>query len=183
MPANETTARPSPGQDKFLGEWKAEYGVRDKKSWFSWDRKQLPNLPPPSGLPALRPPNAIAGPNYLGKATGFEAAPIGSDTGVAVTSSHDLPWRAICRVDVRYSDNHTGWGTGFLIDPGVVFTAGHVVFSDKGHGKAAELTITAGLTSQYPGSPLPSETVRYDDRWPQTFAEKWDYGAVILPNR
>jgi V8-like Glu-specific endopeptidase len=173
----------SEAQKKFLKEWNAEYGVREKRRWFDWSRKSPPNLPSPRSPPPPLPPKAVSTPEYLGKTTDTkrDIVLIGTDAGAAITYPDDL-WKSLCRIDVTYQSGQREWGTGFLIDPGVVLTAGHVVFSQE-YGRAAEVTVTPGLTSAYAGFPVQSNVVRCRGEWPQTFSERWDFGAVILPDR
>ena len=64
-----------------------------------------------------------------------------------------------------------------------MFTAGHVVFSDKGFGRAVKVIVTPGLTSQYPGYSVEALDVRYPPSWQSSLKEPWDYGAVILRDR
>src|SRR5262245_43668381 len=103
-------------QEKFLDEWEAGYGPQAKADWLKRGAPP-PELPAPSAEPAALPPNAVDAPGCLGKPSIFKrwiwagAPVIGVDEGKEVDVPRQLPWLAICRVDVTYQSNDQQWGT------------------------------------------------------------------------
>ncbi len=103
-----------------------------------------------------------------------------------------LPFSAIVRLQILYSKTNTlSMGTGFLVDPGVVITAGHILFSEK-YGLAEQIAVTPGCTlsrASYPPDPKLTQVVRNDrfrrhPLWARpTFEAQYDYGAILLPDR
>lgn len=53
---------------------------------------------------------------------------IGTDDRVRIQNPSVYPWRAICALRMTAKDGSRWIGTGFLVGPGTVITAGHCVY-------------------------------------------------------
>jgi glutamyl endopeptidase len=56
---------------------------------------------------------------------------IGADNRVRVFATTSYPWRAVCSLKITAKDNSKWIGTGWLVGPRTVITAGHCVFMVK----------------------------------------------------
>ncbi|MBX9623235.1 MAG: hypothetical protein K2X82_05430 [Gemmataceae bacterium] len=97
------------------------------------------------------------------------------------------PWRAICRLIVTARTGEQYLGTGWLISPRTVATAGHNVWLHRKGGWAAKVEVTpAYLDGSAPFGSQESDDLRTVDGWahgtPGTpSAAQSDYGAIVLP--
>lgn len=97
-------------------------------------------------------------------------------------STRRFPFNSVCLVEVWRNGRFTPWGSGSLIAPQVVLTAGHVL-RDNG-GLEAKVRVTPGAdfgagtaANRSQGSPVQQETVRARLRVHSSL----DYGVIILP--
>lgn len=101
-----------------------------------------------------------------------------------------LPWSAICHLYISYGHpNRRFIGTGFLVQPGVVVTAGHVIRS-KRYGYAEWIRVSPGRLDDDDRRRFqfvnPSEGLGKFEISPERKAGNWasayDYGGIVLPN-
>lgn len=152
--------------------------------------KDLPGFPKEidSKLRKLIVPTARIGVRAILPAGVGAAEPV--DTRVAV-DSHDLdslPFSAIGQLSVQHTSGATQFGTGFLIAPGVVMTAAHVLHSHE-HGPAVNVTFTSsclqGVASRESTrvQTVGRSRVRVTRRWGEgDDSIEGDYGIVLLPD-
>lgn len=69
---------------------------------------------------------------------------IGEDERARVLDTAALPWRMICNLNIVGSLG-AGTGTGWLVGPNTILTAGHCVHDRRIGGWATQVTVTPGL--------------------------------------
>jgi V8-like Glu-specific endopeptidase len=99
-----------------------------------------------------------------------------------------IPWLAICQLDVTYKTGRRALATGFLIDPILVATSGHVVHHpDPRYGFADAITVTPGF--QQPRERRKSHTSRDfapNRKWgadANSFLGALDYAVIAIADR
>lgn len=102
-----------------------------------------------------------------------------------------LPFSAICRIQIKFPGiNQPYQGTGFLVDPGLVLTAAHVL-NDPEHGPAEQAVVTPGcLADKVQSAPdlryeqvVDRGRIRTNVNWGRPdYRPDNDYGAILLPD-
>ena len=108
---------------------------------------------------------------------------IGTDNRVRISPTTSYPWRAICALRMTAKDNTKWIGTGWLVSPRTVITAGHCVYL-HGHGgwpKKIEV-IPAMNDASRPYGSFVGTTFRSVNGWINSKNRDYDYGAIILPS-
>lgn len=112
----------------------------------------------------------------------FQEVVIGPDNRVRVQNTTVFPWRAICGLRIQAANGQNFIGTGWLISPRTVITAGHCVFLHDAGGWARSITVIPGLNgAARPFGTHTSSTLRSVTGWTQSRNRNFDYGAIILP--
>lgn len=108
---------------------------------------------------------------------------IGVDNRVRITPTTSYPWRAICSLKITAA-NGTKWiGSGWLISPRTVITAGHCVYMHDEGGWAKSIEVIPGLNdASRPYSSGSSSYLKSVTGWTQSKNRENDYGAIILPS-
>jgi V8-like Glu-specific endopeptidase len=100
---------------------------------------------------------------------------------------NSYPFRAICRLVITSTSGGTYLGTGWLIGPRVLATAGHNVWLHDDGGWAAGVEVTPAYTDgSAPFGSQVTDDLHVSDGWanndPESQAAKQsDYAAIILP--
>ncbi|MEC2709698.1 serine protease [Bacillus thuringiensis] len=105
------------------------------------------------------------------------------DERLKVTDTKKFPWRAVCELIITTADGRKGSGTGWLVGPRTVITAGHCVFdtdTEKWH-KSIEV-IPARDHTKEPFNRVTSTIFWSVKGWIEHANNKYDYGAIILDN-
>lgn len=107
---------------------------------------------------------------------------IGPDNRVRVGNTTVYPWRAICSLRITAANGSRFIGTGWLIGPRTVITAGHCVFMHDAGGWVRSIEVIPGLndSSRPFGSHLGTQ-FRSVAGWTQSKNREFDYAAIILP--
>lgn len=130
----------------------------------------------PSGTTRLRKPNSAA------TSQPFSEVIIGTDDRVRVGNTTVYPWRAICGLKITAANGQRFIGTGWLIAPRTVITAGHCVFMHNEGGWARSIEVVPGLNdAARPYGSASSGALRSVTGWTQSRNREFDYGAIILP--
>lgn len=107
---------------------------------------------------------------------------IGTDDRVRVGNTTVYPWRAICGLKITAANGSRFIGTGWLIAPRTVITAGHCVFMHNEGGWARSIEVVPGLNdAARPYGSASSGALRSVTGWTQSRNREFDYGAIILP--
>lgn len=107
---------------------------------------------------------------------------IGVDNRVRIQNTAVYPWRAICALRITAANGARFIGTGWLVSPRTVITAGHCVFLHDNGGWARSIEVIPGLNeaSRPFGSHI-GTALRSVTGWTQSKNRDFDYGAIILP--
>lgn len=107
---------------------------------------------------------------------------IGPDDRVRVGNTTIYPWRAICGLKITAANGRRFIGTGWMISPRTVITAGHCVFMHAEGGWARSVEVVPGLNdASRPYGSASSGALRSVVGWTQSRNREYDYGAIILP--
>jgi V8-like Glu-specific endopeptidase len=141
-----------------------------------------------AGLPVL-PPSDV-GPVAVGVT---DAAPQAKGTGVIGADDrvrvHPIvyPYSCVCRLDVRYGTAAVGRGTGWLLTPTLVLTAGHVLYNrrpDLPFGWATAARVTFGFSTTAAPAAAPFDVGRPNfvvtGSWAAFGAPEFDFAAIRL---
>jgi V8-like Glu-specific endopeptidase len=92
------------------------------------------------------------------------------------------PWRMICALEIESQDGRPYVGTGWLIGPRTVITAGHCVYDEvELSGWASRITVIPGRNgAQRPFGEFESTRFSTTDRWKSERDPDYDYGAIHL---
>lgn len=107
---------------------------------------------------------------------------IGSDDRVRVMQTTNVPWRRICALRIHFPSGATYRGTGFLIGPRAVATAGHCVYLHNQGGWARKIEVIPGCNgSSHPYGQVVSTSFRSVGGWVTGKKPESDYGCIVLP--
>lgn len=112
---------------------------------------------------------------------------IGADERQRILDTHLSPWNMICALRMRGPSGGGAIGTGWLIGPRTVLTAGHCVYSSTFFGGwAARVEVIPGMNGGG-GGPLArpfgsvvSERLSSVDRWVEAEDADFDIGCIHL---
>jgi glutamyl endopeptidase len=107
---------------------------------------------------------------------------IGTDDRVRIQKTTDVPWRRLCALRITFPTGATYRGTGFLIGPRAVATAGHCVYLHTQGGWARKIEVIPGANgAQKPYGQVEATMFRSVTGWVNSRKPESDYGCVVLP--
>lgn len=107
---------------------------------------------------------------------------IGDDDRVRVTNYALYPWRCICSLLITANTGGQYIGTGWLVSPRLVLTAGHCVYMADENGWASQIEVIPGRNgTERPFGSAISRELRSVSGWTQDNDSNCDYGAIMLP--
>jgi glutamyl endopeptidase len=107
---------------------------------------------------------------------------IGTDDRVRITPTTSFPWRAICALRITAQDNSKWIGTGWLVAPRTIITAGHCVYLHANGGWPKSIDVIPGMNdASRPYGTYTGATFRSVVGWVNDKKREYDYGAIILP--
>lgn len=107
---------------------------------------------------------------------------IGPDDRVEVSNTETYPWRCICSLRINAADGRSFIGTGWLVSPRVVVTAGHCIYLHDAGGWADSIEVIPGRRgSHMPYGSVSTGSLRSVRGWTESRDSDYDYGAILLP--
>lgn len=73
----------------------------------------------------------------------------GTDDRFPIANTAALPYGAVVRVNVTFADGSRGFGSGVMVGPNDVLTAGHVVYDRASGGYATNIEIVPGQSGSF----------------------------------
>jgi glutamyl endopeptidase len=108
---------------------------------------------------------------------------IGVDDRTRITATTSNPWRWICALRIKAKDGSNWIGTGWLVGPRTVITAGHCIFIHNRGGWVSSVEVIPGMNgAQRPYGSGVATSFRSVSGWTQNQNRNFDYGAIILPS-
>lgn len=108
---------------------------------------------------------------------------IGTDNRVRINPTTGYPWRAICGLKLTAGDGTRWIGTGWLVSPRTIITAGHCVFMKSHGGWLRSAEVIPGLNNNLrPFGSFVGRSFRSVKGWTVDSKREYDYGAIILPS-
>lgn len=120
-------------------------------------------------------------PEELARREAFEII-LGTDDRIRIQNTADYPWRAICALKITAANGQRYIGTGWLVGPRTVITAGHCVHMAAQGGWVRSIEVIPGQNdAQRPVGSAVATVFRSVTGWTQNQNRATDYGAIILP--
>jgi len=108
---------------------------------------------------------------------------LGKDDRLRITNTTSIPWRRVCALRITFPSGSIYRGTGFLIGPRAVATAGHCVFLHDQGGWARKVEVIPGANgSTRPHGQAESSVFRSVHGWVTGRKPESDYGCIVLPS-
>lgn len=177
-------------------EWRSSYGTLGKAAAPTIERMSV-SAKRPETVPAA---GTVSGPKpidaYWGSfGTAIERAVvrakvgyqqlesiIGTDDRVRVTNNEVYPWRCICSLLITANSGAQYLGTGWLVSPRLVLTAGHCVYMADEGGWVTQIEVIPGRNAdQRPFGSAVARDFRSVSGWTQDNDSDYDYGGILLP--
>lgn len=106
---------------------------------------------------------------------------IGTDDRTRINPTTAYPWRAICALRIRSKTGKNYVGTGWLISPRTLITAGHCVYMQNEGGWVDSIEVIPGMNgTARPYNSGFGATFRSVTGWTKDGNRDFDYGAIIL---
>jgi glutamyl endopeptidase len=106
---------------------------------------------------------------------------IDSDDRTRVLNTDEYPWRMITALEISTPDERTLHGTGFMVGPTTIFTAGHCVYDTRMGGWAKAVTARPGLSGETePYGSHPTSRLCTVVGWVDLGDPRYDYGILEL---
>jgi V8-like Glu-specific endopeptidase len=107
---------------------------------------------------------------------------IDEDDRIAVPRSRvrEYPYRCICSLRIRTRDGKVGLGTGWLVGPRTVITAGHCVFLRRHGGWAGGMEVYPARYGNEKPIVAQAESLMSVEGWTEHARAEYDYGAIRL---
>lgn len=107
---------------------------------------------------------------------------LGRDDRVRVTNTQDYPYRCICSLLITAQNGSMYVGTGWLVGPRLVLTAGHCVYMADEGGWASQIEVIPGRDgTERPFGSVVATDLRSVTGWTVDGNRDFDYGAILLP--
>jgi V8-like Glu-specific endopeptidase len=141
----------------------------------------LQNAPQAGGREGAFEAGAEAEPLIAEAVAALEAI-VDVDDRVRITTTTAVPWRRICALRIQFPSGATYRGTGFLIGPRALATAGHCVYLHNQGGWARRVEVFPGANGpSFPLGRAESRTFRSVAGWVTHRRPESDYGCIVLP--
>lgn len=106
---------------------------------------------------------------------------IGKDDRVQIRKTNKVPWKRICHLQIEAKDGSKFLGSGALIGPRTVSTAGHCVYLHGAGGWPKSITVTPGRNgTSRPYGQAKAAKLHTVLGWKDNKKREYDYGAITL---
>ncbi len=106
----------------------------------------------------------------------------GSDDRVRVGNTTVYPWRCIASLLITASSGAQYVGTGWLVAPRLLLTAGHCVYMTDEGGWVSQIEVIPGRdAANRPYGSAVTSAFRSVTGWTRDENSEYDYGAIMLP--
>ncbi len=106
-----------------------------------------------------------------------------TDERVRVTNNDVYPWRCISSLLITANTGTVYIGTGWLVSPRVLLTAGHCVYMSDEGGWVTQIEVIPGRDAdERPFGSVIAQDFRSVTGWTQDHDSDYDYGAILLPS-
>ena len=106
---------------------------------------------------------------------------LGQDDRVRIGKTANSPWNGICQLGIRAKNGSRYFGTGWLIGPRTVITAGHCVYLHNAGGWAKSIDVAAGRNGlKRPFGTITSAKFASVRGWVKGRNRSMDYGVIQL---
>ncbi|WP_197529631.1 trypsin-like serine peptidase [Botrimarina mediterranea] len=105
------------------------------------------------------------------------------DERVRVTNTSTYPYSANCQLIIKFVGGGGARGTGWLMGPRLVVTAGHCVHQGDGGNFFESVEVIPGMNDSarpFGSQVIPSSRLRASNDWKQSGLVQSDYGAILL---
>ena len=103
------------------------------------------------------------------------------DDRAIVTDTEIAPWNAMCRLEITFTDGSKAIGSGWMLTPTLVVTAGHCVHGGRGRDYFQSVdVIPAPNGSAEPYGRMTSTKLRAAQAWIRSGSMAHDFGAIVL---
>jgi V8-like Glu-specific endopeptidase len=107
---------------------------------------------------------------------------IGADDRARIMNTTAIPWRRVCHLSITSANGSRFLGTGFLVGPRTIITAGHCVYLHGQGGWARNIEVSPGRNdANRPFGKAMATNFRSVRGWVSDKNRNFDYGAIILP--
>jgi glutamyl endopeptidase len=107
---------------------------------------------------------------------------IDTDDRTQITNTADYPWRCICSLLLTAASGSHFIGTGFLVSPRLLLTAGHCVYMHNEGGWVDQIEVIPGRNADdRPFGSCIATAVRSVRGWVEDTDREYDYGVIMLP--
>lgn len=106
----------------------------------------------------------------------------GEDNRIRVGNTTDYPWRCIASLLITAASGAQYVGTGWLVAPRLLLTAGHCVYMTDEGGWVSQIEVIPGRdANNRPFGSAISSAFRSVTGWTRDENSEYDYGAILLP--
>lgn len=108
---------------------------------------------------------------------------IGGDDRQQISETQRAPWRMICSLSMHSQQGSKYVGTGWMVGPKTVITAGHCVL-DQRAGQMAAIDVTPGRNHDirpFGTISVSGENTEVHPNWKNSFDPDFDIGVIHLP--
>ena len=118
---------------------------------------------------------------YSAASVAFAQFTHGSDDRVWVSSTNSTPWKMIVRVRSTYADGSSYIGTGAMIGPNDVLTAGHNIWDTSTNSYPIRISVTPAMSGSYqPYGTISAKSWTVSTDYRDTGNFQYDYGVINL---
>lgn len=193
--SSNETAETSISTDDDLADIPVDADYADEPEFFGKLIKVLPRIVKGAGKAISNPLIRTAVKGFLAsRGVNFESGDmdssepsllevvIGADDRVRIANTTVRPWSGICQLNITARNGQRFIGTGWLIAPRTVITAGHCVHIATAGGWAREIEVSPGRNgASRPFGSVRSSRLSASPEWVTSRSRNHDYGCIILP--